>query len=161
MWYLCITIQAMRSKPGSWARLTQMEGRWMKRSYPLGISSTCLLSWLKKKLAFWKARWNRTVESENPVLPLKVKFCKGTKTSHWEVFTDSLPWRSVPLLHPSVGPVPPPSDIPFSKQLLALLLCSLHRCAMLFWTSCPWTFPTHNFPNQSLAIKMSVRDREN
>ena len=42
-----------------------------------------------------------------------------------------------------------------------LLLCSLHRCAVLFWTPCPWTFPTHNFPNQSLAIKMSVRDGEN
>lgn len=62
---------------------------------------------------------------------------------------------------PFCGLAPPPSDRPFFQQLLALLLCSLHRCAVLFRTSCPWTFPTHNFPNQSLAIKMSVRDGEN
>lgn len=70
------------------------------------------------------------------------------------------PWGA-PVPPPLVGSATPPPDLPLFQQLLALLLYSLHRCAELLWTSCPWTFPTHNFPNQSLVIKVSGRDEEN
>lgn len=82
---------------------------------------------------------------------------------------ERFPLGAIYSIYPEGSPSPsslrasalPPSDTLFFQQLLALLLCSPHRCAVLFWTPCPWTFPTHNFPNQSLAIKMSLRDGEN
>lgn len=69
--------------------------------------------------------------------------------------------KASPLRLPPAHSAPPPPDTPFFQQLLALLLCSLHRCALLLCTPCPWTFPTRNFPNQSTAIKMSGREEEN
>lgn len=81
---------------------------------------------------------------------------RGPRPSYWELFTAST-------LKASPLPLPSETELLLHLMLYSFNSCRLscyippHRCAVLFWIPCPWTFPNHNFSNQSLAIKMSGR----